>query len=108
LRIAFQHSTRKPPYGLAILPKDAYSATTPQARPAIRRRFSVLVKGQGRASIKTWAWEIHRTAEQLAVQLEKAVQLERDGFNAAKAAKRAAKRLCTAFWMLCPDRNLNV
>jgi hypothetical protein len=58
----------------------------PQARPAIRRRYSVLVKRRGRASIKTWAWEIRRTPEQLAVQLQK------DGFNTAKAAKRAGEK----------------
>jgi hypothetical protein len=58
----------------------------PQARPAIRRRYSVLVKRQGRASIKTWAWEIRRSPEQLAVQLE------RDGFITAKAAKRAREK----------------
>ena len=58
----------------------------PTSRPAIRRRYSVLVKRRGRASIKTWAWEIRRTPEQLAVQLQK------DGFNTAKAAKRAAEK----------------
>ena len=43
----------------------------PQARPAIRRRYPVLVKGRRRASVKTWAWEIRRAPEQLAVQLQK-------------------------------------
>jgi hypothetical protein len=54
--------------------------------PAIRRRYSVLVKRRGRASIKTWAWEIRRTPEQLAVQLQN------DGFNTAKPAKRAGEK----------------
>jgi len=58
----------------------------PQARPAIRRRYSVLVKRRDRASLKTWAREIRRTPEQLAVQLQK------DGFNTAKAAKRAGEK----------------
>jgi hypothetical protein len=58
----------------------------PRARPAIRRRYSVLVKGRRRASIKTWAWEIRRTPKQLPVQLQK------DGFNTAKAAKRAGEK----------------
>jgi hypothetical protein len=58
----------------------------PQARPAISRRYSVLVKRRGRASIMTWAWEIRRTPEQLAVQLE------RDGFITAKAARRAGEK----------------
>ena len=58
----------------------------PQARPAIRRRHSVLVKRQGSASIKTWDWEIRRTPEQLAVQLEK------HGFNTAEAARRAGEK----------------
>jgi hypothetical protein len=52
----------------------------------MRRRYSVLVKRRDRASIKTWAWEIRRTPEQLAVQLQK------DGFNTAKAAKRAGEK----------------
>jgi len=46
----------------------------------------VLVKRQDRASIKTSPWEIRRTPEQLAVQLQK------DGFNTAKAAKRADEK----------------
>jgi RNA:NAD 2'-phosphotransferase (TPT1/KptA family) len=58
----------------------------PQARPVIRRRYSVLVKRRGRASIKTWAWEIRHTPEQLAVQLEM------DGFITAQAAKRAGEK----------------
>jgi hypothetical protein len=58
----------------------------PQAHSAIRRRYSVLVRRRGRASIKTWAWEIRRTPEHLAVQLQK------DGFNTAKAAKRAGEK----------------
>jgi hypothetical protein len=58
----------------------------PQARPDISYRYSVLIKRRGRASIKTWAWEIRRTPEQLAVRLHK------DGFNTAKAAKRAGEK----------------
>ena len=58
----------------------------PQARPAIRRRYSVLVKRQGGAAAKTWAWEIRRVPDHLAVQLQ------RDGFNTAKAAKRAGEK----------------
>ena len=65
---------------------DAYSATMPQARPALRRRYSVRVKRRGRASATTWAWEIRRTPEQLAIRLQK------DGFNTSKAALRAGKR----------------
>jgi hypothetical protein len=57
----------------------------PQARPSIRRRYSVLVKRRGRASVETWAWEIRRMPEQLAVRLK------RDGFTTAKAAKRAGE-----------------
>jgi len=72
--------------GLAIPPKDAYSATMPQARPALPRRYSVLVKRHGRASTRTWAWEIRRAPEQLAVRLQK------DGFNTSKAALRAGKK----------------
>jgi hypothetical protein len=44
LRIAF---TSIALYGVAIPPKSAYSAAMPQAHPAIRRRYSVLVKRQG-------------------------------------------------------------
>jgi hypothetical protein len=55
----------------------------PQARPAIRSRYSVLVKRRGRASIKTWAWKF-------AAQF--AVQLQMDGFNTPKAAKRADEK----------------
>jgi hypothetical protein len=58
----------------------------PQARPDIPHRYSVLIKRRGRASIKTWAWEIRRTPEQLAVRLHK------DGFNTAQAAKRAGEK----------------
>jgi hypothetical protein len=58
----------------------------PQARPDISHRYSVLIKRRGRASRKTWAWEIRRTPEQLALQLHK------DGFNTAQAAKRAGEK----------------
>jgi hypothetical protein len=71
---------------LANLHKVAYSAAMPQARPALRRRYSVLVKRRGRASTGTWAWEIRRTPEQLAIRLRK------DGFNTSKAALSAGKR----------------
>jgi hypothetical protein len=82
LRIAFPSIAL---YGLAIPPKRAYSAAMPQAHPAIRRRYSVLVKRQGRAAARTWAWEIRRMPDHLAVQLQ------RDGFNTAKAATRAGR-----------------
>ena len=82
LRIAFPSIAL---YGVAIPPKSAYSAAMPQAHPAIRRRYSVLVRRQGGAAAKTWAWEIRRVPDHLAVQLQ------RDGFNTAKAAKRAGQ-----------------
>jgi len=58
----------------------------PQARRPIRGSYSVLVKRRSRASIKTWAWEIRRTPEQLAVRIE------RDGFVTVKAARRAGEK----------------
>ena len=57
-----------------------------QARPVLQRRYSVLVKRRGRASTGTWAWEIRRTPEQLAIRLQK------NGFNTSKAALRAGKK----------------
>ena len=75
----------------------------PPARPAIRRRrYSVLVKRRGRASIKTWAWEIRRTPEQLAVQLQKD-----GGFNTAKAAKRAREKALHALLESLSGEQLN-
>jgi hypothetical protein len=46
----------------------------------------VLVERRDRAPLKTWAWEIRRTPGQLTVQLQK------DGFSTAKAAKRAGEK----------------
>jgi len=61
----------------------------------------VLVKRRDRTSIKTWAWEIRRTPEQLAVQLQK------DGFNTARTAKRAGEKALHALLESLSGEKLN-